>query len=77
MDCFYLQWNDYPQEPTIKGDGEVLPAADGADVQPTEEAADPREGSSGRQRRYLNQLYLKQTIQQLNHLQALLTVCGR
>ena len=62
------------QEPTIKGDGEVLPAANGADVQPTEEAADPREGSSGRQRRYLNQLYLKQTIQQLNHLQALLTV---
>ena len=40
------------QEPTIKGDGEVLPAADGADVQPTEEAADPREGSSGRQRSY-------------------------
>ena len=65
------------QKTTIKGDGEVLPAADGADVQPTEEAADPREGSSGRQRRYLNQLYLKQTIQQLNYLQALLTVCGR
>ena len=28
-------------------------------------------------REVLKQLYLKQTIQQLNHLQALLTVCGR
>ena len=65
------------QEPTIKGDGEVLPAADGADVQPAEEAADPREGSSGRNREVINELYIKQTIQQLNHLQALLTVCGR
>ena len=47
------------QEPTIKGDGEVLPAADGADVQPTEEAADPREGSSGRNREVINRVYLK------------------
>lgn len=33
-----------------KGDGEVVPASNGADVQPAEEATHPRESSPGRPR---------------------------
>ena len=32
----------------FEGDGEVVPASDGADVQPSEEATHPRESSPGK-----------------------------
>ena len=34
----------------FEGDGEVVPASNGADVQPAEEATHPRESSPGRPR---------------------------
>ena len=43
----FLLHNISPHFPSLEGDGEVLWAANRADVQPAKEAANPGEGSPG------------------------------
>ena len=44
----FLLYNISPHLSSLEGDGEVLRASNGADVQPAKEAANPGEGSPGK-----------------------------